>query len=333
MTRLSFIMAARSQRGGSHRARMRRLRRFFSPTPLLSEGQKLLLPSSEARHIHRSLRLKVGDHCLLSDGLGREVEAEICHYKKDGSVQLEVVKVLKPSSNPLTSHRRGDGGTIAEGDREESLQFLDLPCQNNEGRQCLKNSEGTHGFFSARIRVRVCQALVQRIKMDFFVQKAQELDAEEIWPLATERTVVKMSPEKTDAVLLRWQKVAQEAVKQSGTLTLIKVAAPRPLAKALQDLGPRPFIGFFHPSGNALSFREWLQRVERQVAREPESVVSLFFGPEGGFSDKEIKAFENLAQRYPDRCQQVCLGTQILKAETAFVGVLAALKFCLGTRL
>jgi len=76
------------------------------------------------------------------------------------------------------------------------------------------------------LKLKMHAAIPQRCKFDALVEKAQELGVDELHPLETQRTVVKMKRESHPKVLNRWERIAREAAKQSYSLQLIKLFAP-----------------------------------------------------------------------------------------------------------
>ena len=64
----------------------------------------------------------------------------------------------------------------------------------------------------ARTRVTLYQGLPKSDKMDLIVQKATELGAHAVRPVAMERSVVKLEGKDAQTRVDRWQKIAREAV-------------------------------------------------------------------------------------------------------------------------
>ncbi len=74
----------------------RRPRRFFSEQPLQALDQRILIPSGEARHFQKTLRLKPGAKVLLSDQAGCEACALIERYEDQGAAWVRIVEI-KPA--------------------------------------------------------------------------------------------------------------------------------------------------------------------------------------------------------------------------------------------
>ncbi len=256
----------------------RRLRRFFISQPIPPPGALTYLPSSETRHLKKVLRLKQGDSCLITDGRGREAEALIQEFLKDGQTALKItISSLSPQLE------RGP-----------------------------------------RLRLRICQAMLQKGKMDFLIEKAQELGVAEFWPVETERSVVKMSREAAQKVCQRWRKIIQAAAKQSGSLNLVQMIPPCRWEDAMMQIPEGEPIAFFHFSQRAVSFEAWAGRLKESL--QPGKIVNLCVGPEGGFTEQELARAEQLRKDQAECLQYVSLGENTLKAETACLALMAVLK-------
>src|SRR5437870_79682 len=76
------------------------------------------------------------------------------------------------------------------------------------------------------VNVVLVQALAKGEKMDLVVQKATELGAARIVPLASERAVVRLSAERGGSRVERWRRVAQEAARQCGRVDVPVIDEP-----------------------------------------------------------------------------------------------------------
>ena len=165
----------------------------------------------------------------------------------------------------------------------------------------------------ARLRITLYQGLPKADKMELIVQKAVELGADTVVPVAMSRCVVKLDGKDAVKKQERWQKIAREACKQSGRCRELTVAAPLPvrlLPKALasHDAAIVPWEDAHQVSLTA--FR-----------REHPEVTSLgiVIGPEGGMSAEEIAMMQDAG------CVPVTLGPRILRTETAGLCAVSAL--------
>ena len=73
-------------------------------------------------------------------------------------------------------------------------------------------------------RITLFQGLPKNDKMELIVQKAVELGACEIVPMATRRAVVKLEGKKEEAKRKRWQTIAESAAKQAKRMIIPRVS-------------------------------------------------------------------------------------------------------------
>lgn len=224
--------------------------------------------------------------------------------------------------------REGDACLVIDGTGKEAeatvLDFCEDGRVSLRVRKCRTVSgREKHG------RIRVCQALIRKGKIEYLIEKAQELGVDEFWPLEAERSIVKIDGEHKAKKILKWRKIVQEAAKQSGELKALGVSLPRSLSQILLDIPKGETCVFFHPSSGGQCFRDWFSDIRKKAEGKIPFALNLFFGPEGGFSEREILLAEELQKEGRILLAKVDLGRSILKADTAFLGVVSALKLLL----
>jgi len=170
-------------------------------------------------------------------------------------------------------------------------------------------------------RLTIGQAVLKGEKMDWVIQKATELGVSEIIPLQSRHTIVQLRPERLDAQLARWQRIALEAAQQSEQWHVPVIARPQSLADCLEH-SPAP--------GLSLMLTERLEGQSLRTIPLPagnEGSVVALIGPEGGWAKEEV------AQAEQSGCKLITLGPHILRAETAAivtVGILQSRAGLLG---
>jgi 16S rRNA (uracil1498-N3)-methyltransferase len=154
--------------------------------------------------------------------------------------------------------------------------------------------------------IRLYNAVPKGDRFDWLVEKAAELGVTALIPIITERSVVKdISSAKVD----RWNRLSLAASQQSGRRDIMQVSAPTPFDAAVGSV-ISPAVGVIPWEGEeARTLREIPSLSQAGTA------VSIFIGPEGGFSSQEIGRAVNSA------IIPVTLGQNILRVETA--GILA----------
>ena len=159
------------------------------------------------------------------------------------------------------------------------------------------------------LQIVLVQALASGDKMDWVVQKAVELGASAIQPVQAERSVLRLVGERADKRQAHWQQVAVAACEQCGRNRIPEVRPLQPLTHWLAD--HRDGLTYVLAPGGAASFAE--EPVPQQVAH-------VLVGPEGGWSDAEMAAFDAAG------CRRVRLGPRVLRTETAGLAAIAALQ-------
>lgn len=194
-----------------------------------------------------------------------------------------------------------------------------------DGRTCLHVRQVLikTGSFNDALELRVFPVMLRKGKTDLLVEKAQELGVHEFHAITSEHGEVQVSAEKTGKIVERWNRIAREASKQSGSLKLLRIETPRSFKEAIQSLSAEDLIVIFHPGADSIPFPQWLEEV--RGLRGKVKNLNLFIGPEGGFSAEEIRWAQ--WHRREKNLRFVELGEVLFKADTAFVGIVAALRF------
>lgn len=169
-------------------------------------------------------------------------------------------------------------------------------------------------------KVYLFQGLPKGDKMELIVQKAVELGACEIIPVAARRSVVKLDEKKAKHKIERWQGIAESAAKQSRrkSVPIVKpvMAMKEAIAYAAEmDIRLIPY-----------EMAEGMDRTKKIIsALGPGQTIAVFIGPEGGFEEGEIEA-----ARDAGICP-ITMGKRILRTETAGLAILAWIMYQLET--
>jgi 16S rRNA (uracil1498-N3)-methyltransferase len=206
-----------------------------------------------------------------------------------------VVLELPPGeSNHVHNVLRGGNGDFIEVVDGEGRLFAARLCSGVEVA-VIEELEGPGG---ADVEISLYQAVPKGGRMDFVVEKATEVGATRIVPLLAERGVVTPREGKVG----RWRRVAEAAARQALRLGVPEVAEPVRFEDAASEVGERGVLLHNAPD---------LQPVEAVVG----APVSLFVGPEGGWSDRELLFAEEAGITFGG------LGPYRLRSETA--GIIA----------
>lgn len=165
-------------------------------------------------------------------------------------------------------------------------------------------------------RLYLFQGLPKSDKMELIIQKAVELGAYEIIPVATRRAVVKLDEKKEASKVKRWNTIAESAAKQSGRMLVPQVTRVMTLREAYA------YAAAFDINLIPYELAEGMRDTKAVIGRiRPGMQVGIFIGPEGGFDVEEVEAAVE-AGIHP-----ITLGRRILRTETAGLTALSVLMF------
>jgi len=146
-------------------------------------------------------------------------------------------------------------------------------------------------------------AVLKKENFELACQKVTEIGIKRIIPLLTERTVKMNIPQK------RVLKIIKEASEQAGRLDL-------PILENVTEFNDIFSLNFlksslnlaFHPTGEDIK-----NFMGAKINEFQNNNVSIFIGPEGGFTEKEIETFKE------NNFYIISLGKNVLRAETAAI--------------
>jgi 16S rRNA (uracil1498-N3)-methyltransferase len=166
-----------------------------------------------------------------------------------------------------------------------------------------------------RLALRLLISIIKFERFEWCLEKATELGANEIVPLAAARSDKPLIDAATKRKA-RWERILVESAQQARRLrppTLGEIARPE---AAFSTIGAECKI-LLSERGEAPSFREILKPGADFAS------AALATGPEGGWTDEETRAarVEGFAE--------ASLGKSILRTETAVIAALSVMRFVL----
>ena len=165
-------------------------------------------------------------------------------------------------------------------------------------------------------RIWLYQGLPKSDKMEVIIQKAVELGAAGVIPVATRNAVVKLDAKKAEAKVRRWQAIAESAAKQSKRSYIPQVGMVMSLKEAFSYIEEQKFDLSMIP----YELEKGMDGIKQVLGRlAPGQQIAVFIGPEGGFDEEEIKLALKMGVK------PVSLGKRILRTETAGPAILALL--------
>lgn len=218
------------------------------------------------------------------------------NYILDGENGRHAVKSLRMRPGEMLVLCDGKGldfpGVFVEARGDSALVCLEAPVKN---------------ICESPLRRHLYQCLPKSDKLELIVQKSVELGVFAIHPVISAHCVATMG-DKAEKKLSRLSKIALEAAKQSGRGIIPQIHPPISFEAAVKEpLGAKIFL--YEGGGEPLS------TILSPLPKE----ISLFVGPEGGFSTPELKLAKDHGAAVAS------LGPRILRTETAPLCALSAI--------
>ena len=160
--------------------------------------------------------------------------------------------------------------------------------------------------------VRLYQCLPKGEKFETVIQKAVECGVHEIIPVQSSRCIAVLKDSAADKKLTRFNRIAEEACKQSGRGRLAKVLPPVSYREAMRQMKEAETAFLCYENEDGLTLSGYLPKAAP-------SSISFLVGPEGGHSPEEVALAKETG------IVSVSLGKRILRTETAAPFVLAIL--------
>ncbi len=143
---------------------------------------------------------------------------------------------------------------------------------------------------------------------NFMLQKATEIGVTKLFPITTERTIVRKINEN------RLNKIVIEASEQSNRLTVPKIEKIQKLEKFLEENKNINLIfGDLNTENKKITFKD------------PTKPLTVLIGPEGDFSESERVKILNF-----DGVQSIKLNDNILRSETAVISSLSIINYLIN---
>lgn len=161
-----------------------------------------------------------------------------------------------------------------------------------------------------KIKYTLVLPILQEQKMSFVLQKATELGIDEIIPILTDRSKVKID-EKEDKKLLRWNRICKEAAEQSKRLTI-------PFINNITSIDKIDVDGLKIVC-STIEKQNTLKKVLKNNLNCDRIVMGV--GPEGGLTQKEEQNFIEKG------FIPVSLGSNIMRVETVPIYLLSILNY------
>jgi len=169
------------------------------------------------------------------------------------------------------------------------------------------------------VQITVAQALLKEKKMDRLLRHLCELGITHWVPFISERSVAKPDPGRLAARESRWKKIVKESCKQCQRARLPVIIKTMTLEEVM-GYGQSCDLKIVFWENESITLNSLIAPSRKPAPQK----ILLILGPEGGFSDQEIKKTK------ADGCVVAGLGPRILRAETATIAACTLIQCLFG---
>ncbi|MBP1992868.1 16S rRNA (uracil(1498)-N(3))-methyltransferase [Paenibacillus eucommiae] len=174
------------------------------------------------------------------------------------------------------------------------------------------------------VKVWIAQSLPKGDKMEIVIQKGTEIGAARFLPFLSERTVVQYDAKKEAKRTERWSKIAKEAAEQSHRNRVPGVESVLTWKQLLAQGKQADAAWICYEKEDGQQLRTAIREAVAAGKAGTAGTVMLAVGPEGGFTEQEIRQAEEAG------FISVSLGRRILRTETAAMVGLTCLLYETG---
>ena len=160
----------------------------------------------------------------------------------------------------------------------------------------------------AKTQIHVFQGLPKGDKLEFIIEKLTEIGVKELTAVAMKRSVVKLQEKDKQKKMVRWNKIAEVAAKQSGRDEILKINDVINYKNIFNYLKDYDIVLLAYEKEEKLTLKKALSKLDKTK----ENKVAVLIGPEGGFDDIEIEQ-----AKQNSLVNIITLGKRILRTETA----------------
>ena len=155
--------------------------------------------------------------------------------------------------------------------------------------------------------IHIFQGLPKSDKLEFIIEKCTEIGVKEITPVIMKRSIVKLDEKDKSKKIIRWQKIAEVAAKQSKRDMILKVNSVINFQNIFQKIEDYDILLIAYEEEQ----EKTLKNILKNLKSKKDTRIAIIIGPEGGIDESEINLCKN------NNFTSFTLGKRILRTETA----------------
>lgn len=205
---------------------------------------------------------------------------------------------------------------------DSNKNFLCKIVEINDKQIILNIENELESNAESNVNITIYQGLPKAEKMELIIQKSTELGVSSIVPTVMKRCVVKLEEKDKSKKILRWQKIAEVAAKQSGRDKITKIEEIENIKNICENINDYDAVLLAYENEKNNSIKQEIQALKEMSKKEYE--IAVIIGPEGGLDEKEVELLQESGAKV------VTLGNRILRTETVSLTITSILMYELG---
>lgn len=229
-------------------------------------------------------------------------------FVNENQIENNEIQIIGEDVNHIKNVLRleiGENICICIKEKEKSFNCKILDLDKNKVR-CEKLEEILETT-ETNTYIHIFQGLPKADKLEFIIEKCTEIGVKEITPVAMKRSIVKLDEKDKAKKLIRWQKIAEVAAKQSKRDTIVKINNVINFQNIFEKITDYDIL--------LVAYEEETQRnlksILKSLKNKENIKIAVLIGPEGGIDENEMKLCKD------NNFISVSLGKRILRTETA----------------
>lgn len=229
-------------------------------------------------------------------------------FVNENQIENNEIQIIGEDVNHIKNVLRleiGENICICIKEKEKSFNCKIVDLDKNMVR--CKKIEEVLETTEANTYIHIFQGLPKADKLEFIIEKCTEIGVKEITPVAMKRSIVKLDEKDKAKKLIRWQKIAEVAAKQSKRDTIVKINNVINFQNIFEKITDYDILLVAYEEETQIN----LKSVLKNLKNKRNIKIAVLIGPEGGIDETEIKMCKD------NNFISVSLGKRILRTETA----------------